>query len=76
MHNKLSDLNNFLFAEMERLNEEDLSNDELEKEIKRAKAITCISNQIIQNGALVLKAEKFKDERLDDTAKMTFFLEE
>ena len=75
MNNKLTDLNNFLFAEMERLNDEELSADELQKEIERARAITSVSNQIIQNGALALKAEKFKDERLNNDSKMPVFLE-
>lgn len=37
--NKLSDLNDHLFMTLERLGEEDLSNEELEKEIERSKAI-------------------------------------
>lgn len=75
MHNKLVDLNNYLFAEMERLNDEELSQEELDCEIGRAKAIAVISNQIIQNGALALKAEKFKEIRLDADSKLPTFLE-
>ena len=37
MKNKLSDLNNHLFEAMERLNNEDLTDEELEKEINEAK---------------------------------------
>ena len=36
MKNKLVDLNNHLFAEMERLSDEDLQGDELTAEIDRA----------------------------------------
>ena len=54
------DLNNHLFEQMERLNDEELSNEELEKEIRRAKAMTEISGQIIENAALWLDAEKIK----------------
>ena len=75
MNNKLTDLNNHLFAEMERLSDEELSGEELQKEIERARAITAVSNQIIQNGALALKAEKFKDERLNNDGNMPLFLE-
>ena len=39
MNNKLSDLNNHLFAELERLSDEELNEDELKSEIGRAKAI-------------------------------------
>ena len=62
MNNKLSDLNNHLFAEIERLSDEELNEDELESEIDRARAITSVSKQIIENGALALRAEKFKQE--------------
>ena len=62
MNNKLSDLNNHLFAEIERLSDEDLNEDELKSEIDRARAITSVSKQIIENGALALRAEKLKQE--------------
>lgn len=62
MKNTLTDLNNHLFVEMERLNDEDLKGDELDKEIERAKAITCVASQIIANGSLALKAEQFKSD--------------
>lgn len=59
MKNKLSDLNNHLFEQLERLNNEDLTEEELEKEIKRAKSIAEISQQIIDNGSLTLKTAQF-----------------
>ena len=62
MNNKFSDLNNHLFAELERLSDEELNEDELKSEIDRARAITSVSKQIIENGALALRAEKFKQE--------------
>ena len=62
MNNKLSDLNNHLFAEIERLSDEELNEDELKSEIDRARAITSVSKQIIENGALALRAEKLKQE--------------
>ena len=62
MNNKLSDLNNHLFTEIERLSDEELNEDELKSEIDRARAITSVSKQIIENGALALRAEKFKQE--------------
>mgnify|MGYP007010798412 FL=1 len=56
--NKLSDLNDNLFMTLERLGEEDLSNEELEKEIERSKAISTVAGKIIDNARLVLDAQK------------------
>jgi hypothetical protein len=64
MKNTLGDLNNHLFAQLERLNDEDLKGEELQKEIERARAVTSVASQIIQNGNLVLQTEKFKAETL------------
>lgn len=36
MKNTLADLNNYLFESIERLNDDGLTNEELEKEIKRS----------------------------------------
>ena len=62
MKNKLTDLNDHLFAEIERLGDEDLKGDELLQEVHRAKAVTGIASQIIANGQLVLKAIELGDE--------------
>lgn len=56
--NKLSDLNDHLFMTLERLGEEDLSNEELEKVIERSKAISTVAGKIIDNARLVLDAQK------------------
>ena len=60
--NKLSDLNNHLFAQLERLGDEEIKGDDLTEEISRAKAITNIAQQIVNNGNLVLNAIKTKEE--------------
>ena len=62
MKNQLIDLNNHLFAQMERLGDEDLSQEELKQEIDRSKAMTGISNQIVNNASLALDAKKFQRE--------------
>lgn len=62
MKNKLSDLNNHLFAQIERLGDEELKGEELSTEIDRAKAVSQVSAQIVQNASLVLKAEGMKRE--------------
>ena len=62
MKNKLSDLNNHLFEAIERLNNEDLTNEELDKEVKRSEAIQKVAKTIIDNGTLALNAKKYMDE--------------
>lgn len=57
MQNKLSDLNNHLFASIERLGDEDISGDKLIEEMGRARAINEVAEQIISNASLVLKAQ-------------------
>lgn len=60
MRNTLGDLNNHLFAQLERLSDEDIKGEALQEEIERAKAVTSVANQIIQNASIVLKAQQFK----------------
>lgn len=56
MKNKLTDLNDHLFAEMERLGDEELTGDALVEEINRAKAISNIATNIVNNATVVLRA--------------------
>lgn len=56
MQNKLIDLNNHLFAQIERLSEEDIDSGQLEKEVVRSSAITSVSKEIISNARLALDA--------------------
>ena len=55
MQNTLTDLNNHLFEALERLNDDDLDDAGLEKEIKRCDATVKIADAIIHNGELALK---------------------
>ena len=60
--NRLTDLNNHLFAELERLSDEDLEGEKLLEEVTRAKSITAVSSQIIQNASVILDAMKYQTE--------------
>ena len=62
VRNTLGDLNNHLFEMMERLNDDELDDEQLEKELKRADGMAKISQQILQNGELQFKAMKHMDE--------------
>ena len=64
MKNKLTDLNNHLFAQLERLNDEDLTGENLRHEIDRSAAVVRVGEVIVANAALVLKARVAADERL------------
>jgi hypothetical protein len=70
MKNTLTDLNNYLFESIERLNDDSLSEEELEKEIKRSDAVQKVAKTIIDNGALALQAQKHfseygREEKID-----------
>ena len=70
MKNSLEDLNNHLFAQIERLGEEDLKEEKLQLELNRTKAITSVATQIIQNGQLALEVQKALGEgRVKDVQK-------
>lgn len=56
--NKLRDLNDHLFAQLERLADENLTAEQLESEVKRADAIVALADQIVGNADLQLKAAK------------------
>lgn len=62
MKNTILDLNDILFEQIERLNDDDLTEEQIQKEMKRTDAIYKISMQIIENGKLALKTMEHRDE--------------
>ena len=62
MKNKLVDLNDHLFAQLERLNDESLKGDELKSEIERSKAMSDISKSVIMGANLQLDVIKIQAE--------------
>ena len=62
MKNKLSDLNDHLFAQLERLSEESLKGEKLTEEIRRAKSVADVAREIVSNGRLALDAQEMVRE--------------
>ena len=63
MGQNLTDLNGYLFEQLERLNNDELSNEELNKEINRSKAVSEVASKVIDNATLVMKATEVFDKR-------------
>jgi len=68
MKNQLIDLNNALFAQLERVNEEGIAAETLASEIQRSNAVSQIATQIIANAKLALDAEKALSAQLINRA--------
>lgn len=62
MKNTLSDLNNYLFESLERLLDDDLSEEQLQREIARSQAVTTVAETVIHNGELALKTMQHLNE--------------
>lgn len=60
--NTLMALNNHLFEQMERLNDDSLSKEDLKKELDRSRGMMNLSTKIIDNARLSLEAEQLKIE--------------
>lgn len=62
LKNTMADLNNHLFEALERLNDENLTPEQLEREIYRSRSMAEVAKTIIANGNLALEARKHMDE--------------
>ena len=59
---RISLLNDHLFDQLARLNNPDLDDADMIRELDRTKAITAISRQVIDAGKLSVEAEKIRQE--------------
>lgn len=58
MSNQLTNLNDVLFSQLDRLTAENVKGDQLREEIDRARAISTIARDIIENAKLALEAHR------------------
>ncbi len=56
--NRLCDLNDHLFAQIERLADESLEPEEIENECRRAVAMVAVADQVIRGAAVQLQTAK------------------
>lgn len=61
--NKLSDLNDHLFAQLERLSDESLTAVQVDIEAKRGKAIVAVADQIVKNANLQVQVARLVAEK-------------
>ena len=58
----LSDLNNYLFEQLEKLNDETLEGEKLDRELRKADTSVKIAEKIIQNGELAFRTMQHMDQ--------------
>lgn len=75
MSGTLDDLNAKLFEQLNNISKENITAEELEKEINRGEAMIKIAGVIIANGELALRAAKFKDDMMNADNKLPKMLE-
>ena len=60
--NSLADLNAILFDQIQKIQNDDATDEDLEKEIKKSEAITKLSSQVLSSANIALQAQKQFDE--------------
>ncbi len=70
MKSRLSDLNDHLFAQLERMRDEDLTPEQIDIEVKRTDAIVDLADQIVRNADLGLRAAKLYVDHGDKVLPM------
>ena len=71
MKNTLGDLNNVLFEQLERLNDDDMTEEQLDRELRKTDATVKIAEKIIANGELAFKTMKHMDDYGYNTKERT-----
>lgn len=68
--NRLEDLNDMLFNQMVRLDKDEISPEELEKERTRTEAMVPMGKLILENASIQLKGTEFYDHREGEDTKL------
>ncbi|MDY4281281.1 MAG: hypothetical protein SOX56_09475 [[Pasteurella] mairii] len=76
MKNRLVDLNNHLFDTLERLKDTALNPEQLDLELSRAKAISDVSDKIIEIAKTSLQAAKLQADYLGSTQALPVYFSE
>lgn len=70
MKNTLADLNDYLFETLERLLDDDLTEEQMQREITRSQAVTSVAETVIHNGELALKTMQHLNDMGYGTGKV------
>ena len=73
MQNTLKDLDNHLFAQLERLDDQEMTQEKLNAEVARSEAVVKIASTIIDNTNTVLRAVKLKEEGLNADLQLPIY---
>lgn len=70
MKNRLGNLDDHLFAQLERLADEGMTPEQVDQEVKRANAIVALADQVVGNASVKLKAAQLYAAHGDKIAPM------
>ena len=66
MKNTLTDLNNYLFEQIERLNDDGLTKEELDMQLQKSEAINKVAKTIVDNANVALSAQNLIESIPED----------
>ena len=72
--NNLMDLNKYLFAELKKLTSENITQEELDTELKISKQVVSVSQTIINNASLLFQAQKHFEETAKKNSEVAALL--
>ncbi|CDD75571.1 phage protein [Cryptobacterium sp. CAG:338] len=76
MADTISHIRNALVTQLDRLTNDNLEGEQLKTEINRARAMSEISEQVLDAGRLALQAARFVDSSLADNPRLPEYFNE